>query len=458
MAKPADRRFGRGRAVAVAAAVALLAVAPGCNATRSFKERAGVATAKLFRSNYDDPLAESKLQQAEEQFRQATDTFRALGNTDGSSAARADGVAANLSRVKHDDPQVRPQLRQAEKQLQQAMGTFRSLADNQGNSAVLAERARFMQAECRFMIGQYPEAADTYHKVLLDFPTGAYRRDCCARMFQICDYWLDDFRDELEQRKDEKGVLHWHPHWGDPRDRTKPFIDQEGRALEALQRVHVHDPTGPTADKAIFWCGYVNFIRGNFSEADQFFSEMVERHPESPLRPQALALAILAKNNATGGATYDGRKCAEALRLVHVAEASVPELANNPEMAEKLTRAKFAIRSQQAEKDFLMADYYQRTGHPGSAVFYYELVRRRYAGTRYAEEATDRQARLVKMMQDGRPDPGRDPLAVAQAKFSELFSRSKSGEEKDRPRVDPNLQPAGGPPPAPVPTPSGSRP
>jgi TolA-binding protein len=414
MAKPADRKFGRGRAWALAAAVALLAVAPGCNATRDFRHRAGTATAKLFRSNYDDPLAESKLQQAEEQF------------TAG---------------------QYKP-----------ALGTFRSLADNQGNSAVLAERARFMQGECRFMLGQYPEAADTYHKVLLDFPVGAYRSDSCARMFQICDYWLDDFRDELESRKGEQGVLRWRPHWGNPLDRTKPVVDQEGRALESLQRVHTHDPTGPTADKAIFWCGYVNFIRGNFSEADQFFSEMVARHPESPLRPQAMALAIQAKNNATGGAAYDGRKCAEALLLVHQAEATVPELANNPEMAERLTRAKFAIRSQQAEKDFLMADYYQRTGHPGSAVFYYELVRRRYAGTRYAEEATDRQARLVKMMQDGRPDPGRDPLAVAQAKFSELFSRSKSGEEKDRPRVDPNLQPAGGPPSAPVPTPSGSRP
>ena len=139
--------------------------------------------------------------------------------------------------------------------------------------------------------------------------------------------------------------------------------------------------TGPDADKAIFWCGYVNFIRGNFQEADHFFSQLVEMHKDSPLRPQAIAYAIQAKNNATGGADYDGRKCAEALQLVHMAEATVPELTQDPAMAEKLTRAKFAIRSQQAEKDFRTAEYYERTGHPGSAVFYYELVRRRYAGT-----------------------------------------------------------------------------
>ncbi len=400
MAKPADRRFRPGRAGALVA-VAALVFAPGCHSARSFKERVTVATAQLVGSNYDDPLAESRLQEAEGLF------------TAG--------------------------------QYEKAQGLFRTLADNRGNSATLAERARFMQAECRYMRGQYPEAADTYHKVLLDFPTGAYRRDCCARMFQICDYWLDDFRDELDKRADEKGVLRWHPKWPNPWDRTKPVLDQEGRALEVLERVHVHDITGPTADKAIFWCGYVNFIRGNFQEADQFFSQLVELHADSPLRPQAIAFAIQAKNNATGGAVYDGRKCAEALQLVHMAEASVPELNNNPEMSEKLTRAKFAIRSQQAEKDFLMAEYYERTGHPGSAVFYYELVRRRYGGTRYSDLASERQARLITLMKEGRPDPGNDPFAVAQAKWNELFGKPRPVEEKDRVRVDPNLIPASGP-------------
>jgi outer membrane protein assembly factor BamD (BamD/ComL family) len=400
MSKPADRMFRPGRAGALVAVVAL-AVAPGCHSARNFKERVNFAVAPLVGANYDDPLVESKLQEAE-------DLFTA-------------------------------------QQYEKAQTQFRALADNRGNSAVVAERARFMQAECRYMRGQYPEAADTYHKVLLDFPTGAYRRDCCARVFQICDYWLDDFRDELEKRSGEKGVLRWRPTWPKPWDRTRPALGQEDRTLANLERVHTHDVTGPTADKAIFWCGYVNFIRGNFQEADQFFSQLVDMHGDSPLRPQAMAFAIQAKNNATGGAAYDGRKCAEALQLVQVAESSVPELANDPAMTEKLTRAKFAIRSQQAEKDFLMAEYYERTGHPGSAVFYYELVRRRYGGTKYSDLASDRQARLVNMMKEGRPDPGIDPLAIAQAKWNEVFGKPKSVEEKDRARVDPNLMQAGGP-------------
>jgi outer membrane protein assembly factor BamD (BamD/ComL family) len=402
MSKPAARRFPPRRAWALVAAVGLahLAVAPGCNTARSFKERFSAATGKLTGANYDDPLAETKLQDAEELFNA--------------------------------------------KEYAKALELFRALADNKGNSAVLAERARYMQAECRYLLGQYPEACDTYHKVLNDFPSGTYRRECCARMFLICDYWLDDFRDELGRRSGEAGVLRWYPRWPDWRDRTKPRVDQEGRALESLQRIAMHDVKGPTADKALFWCGYVNFIRGNFSEADQFFSQLVAMHPDSKLRPQAMALAILAKNNATGGAVYDGRKCAEALQLIQVAEATVPEMANDPEMASKLMRAKFAIRSQQAEKDFLTADYYERTGHPGSAVFYYELVRRRYAGTRYAELATDRQGRLIQLMKDGHPEPGTDPFAVAKAKFKEVFGVTQPVEDKDRVRGT-DVVPAGGP-------------
>jgi outer membrane protein assembly factor BamD (BamD/ComL family) len=308
----------------------------------------------------------------------------------------------------YEDPHAEGKLADAHKlfaagDFANAQDRFKELADNTGNSAILAEEARFMQAECRRARGHFPEAVDVYHKLLMDFPTGAHRREACDQMFAISDYWLNDFRDELQRRQGEKGVLRWYPHWPNPLDRSRPTLDQEGRALEALERVQTQDPVGPVADKALFWCGYVNYIRGNFNEADHFFSQLVELHKDSPLRPQAIAYAIQAKNNSTGGAMYDGRKCAEALHLVHVAEATVPEISNNPEMTEKLTKAKFAIQYQQAEKDYETGKYYERTGHPGSAIFYYELTRRRYAGTVYSEAADQRKKQLIAQMEAGKP-------------------------------------------------------
>jgi len=142
--------------------------------------------------------------------------------------------------------------------------------------------------------------------------------------------------------------------------------------------------------------------------------------------------------NATGGAVYDGRKCAEALHLVQVAEASVPELTNDPEMAQKLNRSKIAIRYQQAEKDFRTAEYYERTGHAGSAIFYYELTRRRYPNTRYSEIAANRKEQLKGIVDSGKPLTGRDPIVILQAKWKEVFGSKKAvvtadGEEPTGP-------------------------
>ncbi len=70
----------------------------------------------------------------------------------------------------------------------------------------------------------------------------------------------------------------------------------------------------------------------------------------------------------------------------------------------RLETQKSAINSQQAAKDFGIAESYERTKHPGSACFYYELVRKRYPGTKYAHEAEKRiavlreSARLVEPM------------------------------------------------------------
>jgi outer membrane protein assembly factor BamD (BamD/ComL family) len=403
-------RAARGRATAALAALVLIALAPGCKSWSSFRDRAASVRASLFDSAYEDPRAEEKMANA--------DQFFGEGN------------------------------------YQKAQDLYRELAENQGNPTDFAERARFMQAECRYARRQYPEAVDTYHKLLIDFPTGPHRREAAMRMYEIADYWLDDFRVELEKRSGEKGVLRWKPRWPNALDRTKPLIDQEGRMLEAFEHIHTQDITGPESDKAIFWCGYVNYIRGNFQEADHFFSELIELHKDSPLRTQAISYAIQAKNNATGGPVYDTRKCAEALQLVYMAEASVPELTQNPEMAEKLTRAKFAIRLQQAEKDFRTAEYYERTGHPGSAVFYYELVRRRYAATKYADIATERKEHLIAAMREGRPLPGNDPFAVAKAKWREVFGKpepvnydenaSRTGPTSPAGTVPSGAVPAGG--------------
>ena len=337
-------------------AVALAAVAlsgTGCQSMTKFKDGAYKSMRSLVTSSYHDPEAEAKMARAEELL-----------------AAREYKAAQDL---------------------------FADLADNTYNPTLLAEKARFYEAECLRERKKLPDAASTYNRMLMDFPAGAYREQACNRMYEIAYGWLEqDTLADIEAEQAGKAPPWWQraPKMPNVLDTTRPLLDTEGEALRVLDNVQTHDLIGPNADKALFWLGYVNFYRGRFEESDQYFSSLVETHKDSKLRPTALRMAIMAKNNSTGGAAYDSGKAAEALQLVHHAEATVPGYTSDEKEAAWLTRQKMAIRMQLAEKDFGTAEYYERTGHLPSAYFEYELVCRRYPGTKYSDLAKMRLADL----------------------------------------------------------------
>src|SRR5262249_1520074 len=138
---------------------------------------------------------------------------------------------------------------------------FHAIADNTKNPPVMAEEARYYEAECLRRRESYPKACDTYHKMLLDFPSGAFREQAVQRMFDIANYWLEDTRKEMEAYEDKKAGKRWLVvtpvvHF----EKAKPFLDQEGRALEALEHVRNND-TGPLAERALFLAGTVKFWR-----------------------------------------------------------------------------------------------------------------------------------------------------------------------------------------------------
>ena len=275
---------------------------------------------------------------------------------------------------------------------------FEDIADDTKNRPEVAERARFYQAESLRRQGHYPKAIDTYNKLLQDFPAGLYREQACGQMYVIAGEWLQPIRDEItEKAKPEKERK--AKSWTDGIvlanfDRKLPTWDAEGRALTTLEKVYFADPTGPYADKALFMLGRVNYERNNFKESARYFQQLAEVHGRSPLRDEALKLAIIAKSNSTGGPQYDAREMAEAMRLINGAKATSPTLSREQD-GKFLDQQALMVRYQQAQKDFETAEMYRRMGRPGGAWFYYELVLRRYPGIQpFASQAAARQAEL----------------------------------------------------------------
>jgi RNA polymerase sigma factor (sigma-70 family) len=67
-----------------------------------------------------------------------------------------------------------------------------------------------------------------------------------------------------------------------------------------------------------------------------------------------------------------------------------------------------------AEKDLKVAEFYRQTGHPDSACFYYEIVRRRYPNTIYAERARERLGELRKQQDRAADGEEKPQLRVGQ--------------------------------------------
>src|SRR5581483_7468201 len=243
---------------------------------------------------------------------------------------RADGVAPDRplepGSVEAQMAGAREFFRRGE--YSKAEANFRKIADNTKNPVALVEEARYYQAECLRLEGYYPRAADVYNDLLTKFPSTSYREQATQHMYDIANYWLDDTRTVMRETREQREGKRW---WIWPRfmsfEKAKPLLDREGRAIEKLEQVRYHDINGPLADKALFLAGSVKFFNEDYRESDYLFSQIYERHPNSPLAPQAVELAILSKHLSTGGADYDGRKVAEARKLVQAAFDSYPELA-----------------------------------------------------------------------------------------------------------------------------------
>jgi outer membrane protein assembly factor BamD (BamD/ComL family) len=315
---------------------------------------------------------------------------------------RPEGLQPERAPTKNDSEAILVAAREAfrKEEYDTAEDLFYRVADNTKAPPSAIQEAIYYRAECLRMQDKFPKAADVYADLNNKFPQNPYREQSVQHMYDIANYWLEDtraeMREDLEHREGKRWIV-----W--PRfvsfEKTKPLLDREGRAVETLKQVRLHDISGPLADHALFMAGTVYLYHENYREAEHYFSQIFPRHPDSPLAPKSLELAIFCKHMCTGGPDYDGRKVEEARKLVQTAFNNYPQLTK--EKKDWLTDQLNGITLQQAEKDFNTAEFYKRTGHPGSAYWSYELVRRRYPGTKFEGMAADRMNELRSKLKQG---------------------------------------------------------
>ena len=168
----------------------------------------------------------------------------------------------------------------------------------------------------------------------------------------------------------------------------------------------------------------MKFYREDYKEADHYFSQLVEQHPNSPLAPQAIELAIIAKHMSTGGADYDGRKVAEARILIDTAMRNYPELAVEKNVSSEAARQHHIAAGGKRLQDGRVLPANRSSG---AAYYYYEIVRRTYPNTRFKDQADEKLQLIRRDMEAGKySEAERDKIAELLNKWEGLFTKGGS--------------------------------
>ena len=253
--------------------------------------------------------------------------------------------------------------------------------------STLEHDAMFKIAESYFESHQYPDANRAYSELLKKYANSRYLEKAVARQFAIARYW-----EQLQQ---------WRPgSWYavNLTDSTRPWRDAAGYARETYNTIRLNDPTGPLADDAIMAIANHHYVRGQYEKADYQYALLRTDHPKSEHVFGAYLLGIQSKMKKYLGPDYNGTPLDEAQELLDQLKLQFSDRIGVDERA-RLDRVQQEIRVQKAQRDWHLAQYFEKRSDFRAARLYYEKIAADYPNNSIAQEAKQRIAQIA-----GEPD------------------------------------------------------
>jgi tetratricopeptide (TPR) repeat protein len=253
----------------------------------------------------------------------------------------------------------------------------------------IEEDVLFYKAECDFQLGHYPAAQDGYDELLKKFGSTQYFNKAIGRLFAIGRFWLHSPKPasevELASFKEEDGEerlsqLREAYDPGDSKvkpnftDKSRPFFDTPGRAVQALHSVTLHDPAGPLADEALMILALYHLRKKDYREADINFAQIRESTNKHRDRDKYLQAAYVLGAHASLksylGSGYDGKQLEEARKLTKNAIRLFPDIPQRPKLDNDLRK----IDAEMIEREWQRVIYYKGRGDKESVALYCEYI------------------------------------------------------------------------------------
>lgn len=163
-------------------------------------------------------------------------------------------------------------------------------------------------------------------------------------------------------------------------------VSGEDLGLQILDEISAEHTDSPIAELAIKAKGDHLVKTGEHALAEIEYARLMREYPRSRYHHFATARTAESALASFAGIEYDEAALIEAEERYKDYFTRY----RDPAQREGVPLILDAIRESRAEKDFLIGQYYERTDHIGSAVFYYQNIRSQFPGSIAAAKSTER--------------------------------------------------------------------
>jgi outer membrane protein assembly factor BamD (BamD/ComL family) len=233
----------------------------------------------------------------------------------------------------------------------------------------IREDATFMSGECYYFQQLYADAEDQYSLVVKEYTATKHLDEISRRKFEIARRWLGftpqqsgiitagdvkpvNFEDPSStpaptmDYKEPSGITYTVPILPNFTDKTRPWFDTTGRALDALKSIWLNDPTGPLADDALMLSASYYLRKGDYVEADHLYDLLRKEFPKSRHTENAYVLGAHCKLMCYQGPEYGGTELEEAKKLMEQTMHLYPNRSDRARMEADLKRIELAKAAQ----------------------------------------------------------------------------------------------------------------
>ncbi len=264
----------------------------------------------------------------------------------------------------------------AEEQYEYAMKFYRDKdydkAEEQLKSVLKKFRGAKIAPEAQYRLGviyeeknDYLKAFETYKVVIESYPQSQRAEEVIEREFKIGNVFLSGKKAKIMGLE---------------------ILPSLSKAADVFEHIVKNAPYSAYGDQASFRLGLTRKKQGQFDKAVEAFQSVIDNYPKSELIQEArfqLADTAFQRSNYSG---RDERALDTAGDYVDRYLARHPE----SEETEKAAKLRGEIDEKNAEKNFRIGLYYEKTKYVSSAIIYYRDVAKRYPSTQWGQKSQEK--------------------------------------------------------------------